>query len=562
MKKKIFNGILLVAALFATSSAFVSCKDNDADEIANAKIAIQSDLNKQIADLKAQLDAVKASIPSAYDDSALKSKITELEGKLTEIKNSIPAAYDDTAIKADITNINAGITAIKADITAVKDEIAALSNSIKGIVTGVNAVGSFNPIYGSFAVPGAQPIVLAAYYNEVGKDIDFHGIQVEAGSTIVSANAGTLYVSLNPTTVSTEGKALSLVNTQDGAAAIKLGALKSSDKVLTFGWTRADNGFYEAEATLDVANLEDAKLNIDFENLKSNVKTALEKRTMSSVKALASNIVAEASEITPAYAVKVAWEDNILSKTSVVSDYEIAAFAIKALGFDFKVSSVAPANFPGIDQIEKEIDKILSRLNLNVPSTDVKIEVKQFADGSLKINIPAQTVTVGGTNVTIPAQTADITDQINQVIVSLNGNLADVNKLLAEIQGLSHLGTDLKQEVSGYLDKLNNGYKKLIEYTDKSFAPTLLLASDTKISRARGTFKAGNYKLLPTSYSAEIFAPAYKKWIEINGKGQLYEGSVKSIDFEIKAGETYNIVFEAVDFYGNVVKNEYTIKGE
>ena len=28
------------------------------------------------------------------------------------------------------------------------------------------------------------------------------------------------------------------------------------------------------------------------------------------------------------------------------------------------------------------------------------------------------------------------------------------------------------------------------------------------------------------------------------------------------AGETYNIVFEAVDFYGNVVKNEYTIKGE
>ena len=555
MKKKIFNGILLVAALFATSSAFVSCKDNDADEITNARIEIQKNLNAQIADLKAQLDAVKASIHD-YDDSALKTKISELEAKLTEVKNSIPAAYDDTAIKADIT-------AIKADIETIKADILALQNSIKGIVTGVNAVGSFNPIYGTFMVPGVQPIVLAAYYNEVGKDIDFHGVQVEAGSKIVSANAGTIYVSLNPTTVSTEGKTLSLVNTQDGAAAIKLGALKASDKVLTFGWTRADNGFYEAEATLDAADIEKAKLNIDFENLKSNVKTALQKRTMSSVKALASNIVAEASEITPAYAVKVAWEDKILSKTSVISDYEIAAFAIKALSFDFKVSSVAPANFPGIDQIEKEIDKILSRLNLNVPSTDVKIEVKQFADGSLKINIPAQTVTVGGTNVTIPAQTADITDQINQVIVSLNGNLADVNKLLAEIQGLSHLGTDLKQEVSGYLDKLNNGYKKLIEYADKSFAPTLLLASDTKISRARGTFKAGNYKLLPTSYSAELLAPAYKKWIEINGKdGKVYEGSVKSIDFEIKAGETYNIVFEAVDFYGNVVKNEYTIKGE
>lgn len=554
MKKKIFNGILLVAALFATSSAFVSCKDNDADEITNARIEIQKNLNAQIADLKAQLDAVKASIHD-YDDSALKTKISELEAKLTEVKNSIPAAYDDTAIKADIT-------AIKADIETIKADILALQNSIKGIVTGVNAVGSFNPIYGTFMVPGVQPIVLAAYYNELPKAIDFHGVKAALGKNIVSANAGTIYVSLNPTTVSTEGKTLSLVNTQDGAAAIKLGALKASDKVLTFGWTRADNGFYEAEATLDAADIEKAKLNIDFENLKSNVKTALQKRTMSSVKALASNIVAEASEITPAYAVKVAWEDNILSKTSVVSDYEIAAFAIKALSFDFKVSSVAPANFPGIDQIEKEIDKILSRLNLNVPSTDVKIEVKKFADGSLKINIPAQTVTVGGTNVTIPAQTADITSEINKVVESLNGNLEDVNKLLADIQGLAHLGSDLKSEVSGYLDKLNNGYKKLIEYADKSFAPTLLLASDTKISRARGTFKAGSYKLLPTSYSAELLAPAYKKWVEINGKGQLYEGSVKSIDLEVKAGETYNIVFEAVDFYGNVVKNEYTIKGE
>ena len=543
MKKKIFNGILLVAALFATSSAFVSCKDNDADEITNARIEIQKNLNAQIADLKAQLDAVKASIPAAYNDTELRNKITELENKINNIK-----PYDDTAIKADIT-------AIKADIETIKTDILALQNSIKGIVTGVNAVGSFNPIYGTFMVPGVQPIVLAAYYNEVGKDIDFHGVQVEAGSKIVSANAGTIYVSLNPTTVSTEGKTLSLVNTQDGAAAIKLGALKASDKVLTFGWTRADNGFYEAEATLDAADIEKAKLNIDFENLKSNVKTALQKRTMSSVKALASNIVAEASEITPAYAVKVAWEDKILSKTSVISDYEIAAFAIKALSFDFKVSSVAPANFPGIDQIEKEIDKILNKLNLDVPTGSIDLVVIDDAT----ILIPAQKV--GGVN--IPAQTVGTSDAIKQIIATLNGDLTKVNEIIASVQKLSTLGTDLKSDVSGYLEKLNNGYKKLIEYADKSFAPTLLLASDTKISRARGTFKAGNYKLLPTSYSAEIFAPAYKKWIEINGKdGKVYEGSVKSIDFEIKAGETYNIVFEAVDFYGNVVKNEYTIKGE
>ena len=44
MKKKIINGILLVALVFATSSAFVSCKDNDSD--------VKTELLAKIADLK------------------------------------------------------------------------------------------------------------------------------------------------------------------------------------------------------------------------------------------------------------------------------------------------------------------------------------------------------------------------------------------------------------------------------------------------------------------------------------------------------------------------------
>ena len=51
MKKKIFNGILLVAILFAASSAFVSCKDTDAD--------VRTELEGQIALLKAQLQDLK-----------------------------------------------------------------------------------------------------------------------------------------------------------------------------------------------------------------------------------------------------------------------------------------------------------------------------------------------------------------------------------------------------------------------------------------------------------------------------------------------------------------------
>ena len=51
MKKKIINGILLVALLVAASSAFVSCKDNDADS--------QTELLGKIADLQNQINNLK-----------------------------------------------------------------------------------------------------------------------------------------------------------------------------------------------------------------------------------------------------------------------------------------------------------------------------------------------------------------------------------------------------------------------------------------------------------------------------------------------------------------------
>ena len=47
MKKKIINGILMVALLAATSTSFVSCKDNDED--------VRTDLTAQIADLDNRL---------------------------------------------------------------------------------------------------------------------------------------------------------------------------------------------------------------------------------------------------------------------------------------------------------------------------------------------------------------------------------------------------------------------------------------------------------------------------------------------------------------------------
>ena len=51
MKKKIINGILAAAILVAAPSAFVSCKDNDAD--------LRTELLGKIADLRNRLDQIQ-----------------------------------------------------------------------------------------------------------------------------------------------------------------------------------------------------------------------------------------------------------------------------------------------------------------------------------------------------------------------------------------------------------------------------------------------------------------------------------------------------------------------
>ena len=82
MKKKIINGILMVALLFAATTSFVSCKDNVDDELVPvyAKLAQQkSDLEAQIQNLQLQLAALQGlgdqiNQPRHYQQSDLYSE--------------------------------------------------------------------------------------------------------------------------------------------------------------------------------------------------------------------------------------------------------------------------------------------------------------------------------------------------------------------------------------------------------------------------------------------------------------------------------------------------------
>ena len=579
MKKKIFNGILLVAALFATSSAFVSCKDNDADEIANAKIAIQKDLNTQIADLKAQLkslqdqyDAIKASIPDPCACPDWTATINDLKSRIATLEESVKSI--DTISEADAkalisTQTNALKTEIENQMADIKNQILLLTQALDKVVYSMAIEGTYNPIFGALAAPvNVKSQVLAAY---IGSDemASFHGEKIKS---FQNNDAGTIYFTVNPKGVELDGK-FSLVNsigeTYDN---VELTEAKKSSKVLTWGWnqTRAsETGLYEMNVTVkDTKDIE-----LDYKTIAKDIKNIITKRDQASVSSLMSDLYP--SLVGGKYqrlGLQYDWSLTSGISTlegSTTSSYDLAVMAVKPLGYDFEVNITKT---PGIEQIENAINKMIDKIKIDFPNIDVSkadIEISKIepvADGSFKVYYRN---TVAGTTIVIDK---DMTPEINNIIKQLNdalGSLDKVKDLLNEVKKINEISAsidkaknDIKAEINSYLQKFDSKFVKFINSTNDALQPTLLVKAGNTIKRP-GTVDAGVVTLVPTSWTAEVFAPAFKKYIKVeNGSNVVYEsvidGTVNEVPVTLAAG-TYKVTYDAIDFFGKTRTHEYTI---
>ena len=114
MKKKIINGILLVAMLFATTSAFVSCKDTDADYQADTDAKI-SKLENQLAELQKLVNGIKqcdcADKITALQAAIDAIKIPSLDGylKTADLPDAVKDLLKDYYTKAEVDALIKGI---------------------------------------------------------------------------------------------------------------------------------------------------------------------------------------------------------------------------------------------------------------------------------------------------------------------------------------------------------------------------------------------------------------------------------------------------------------------
>ena len=145
MKKKIINGIMMVALVAATSTSFVSCKDTNEDVRIEQDAKIEA-LERDLALLDLEVDAL---------DTKYGGKCDELDSKIDGVKSDLT-----TAIKAVANKDSIRIAADSIRIDNLKEEVNQLTlwltETFAKLVTNVEISGTYNNMTGSINIPGFE----------------------------------------------------------------------------------------------------------------------------------------------------------------------------------------------------------------------------------------------------------------------------------------------------------------------------------------------------------------------------------------------------------------------
>lgn len=307
-----------------------------------------------------------------------------------------------------------------------------------------------------------------------------------------------------------------------------------------------------------------------------------------------------------------------------IADKDFAATVIKPLSYKFLSG--------GINYDIKDIPTLESK-GLYIKTDNLKWSNLGHIDDmtqEIEIEVPdASTMTIDGSKVVITAEGAivwrkdehgnDIKNDINDlkgVDVNVNGitfksgaisynnktkvvsvpvSMAEFNKMIDQINSQvgNMLGTvtDLANKVNGFvsnidgnfINRVNNFIHKCNYYLDnanKFLQPTMFATDGNNwvklptiangATYVKMTNGKANVLLLPTSYTLEYIAPAYKKYITVEDPsgatvtgeniGKVISGNIHKAGFTATKEGVYTITYDAVDYTGGKAKKTFFIK--
>ena len=398
MKRQLTSILLFSALLVGGASTFVSCTDHESDSAYNTSISLADAIAKQKSDLtklNEWLGELKTQNPSLADaiDARIKANLEAMDkGAISELGQyaTLDAAIQGSnAYQKLDKKVDEHIKAIenlrKKDEEAAEQFTKALNKRLEKIegsvsgeaearekvqavydqafdylvnknLTGIAINATDNPVLGYFnaAFVGSQLNLAASFYGTAQYGSKTMG--VEQGDFLNTGDAGKIFVTLNPIDIAPECiTKLQLVDSQgNDAKGFTLGDLENTNKVLTYGYTRAAelsaNGFYAIPVkAVDPAN-DDFSLNKgELKEAAKNVLAKLKnpKTSNLNLSQVATTLYNTVNNKLKAYSVKATYylydptvtnEDGskgaLVEKHQVAPTYNMAAFAVKPLSYN------------------------------------------------------------------------------------------------------------------------------------------------------------------------------------------------------------------------------------
>lgn len=651
MKRQLTSILLFSALLVGGASTFVSCTDNESDsayDTSVSQIAKLTELNKWLGELKETNPDLASAI-----DARIQANMDVIKDGVFADKERIEAAIQGSEayknLKGQVDGVDARVSALErlrlTDSIAAKKITDALNHRLDSVsgslnsalntlleqkLDGITVNATENPVtgYWNASFTGLNLKLASSFYGvtaEGNEDWDVKANQVLGKG----GNAGYLYVSLNPTEIDPSLVKVELVNSQgEPAKGFKLRDIDNTDKVLTFGTKAATvsaNGFYQVPVI--ASDPQNDGVEFDKGALAAAAKNALNELRNPKSNDLDLSLIASALykniPVLTAYGVKAEYylynpdTKNLELKKTVkhaVSDYDIAAFAVKPVSYKFlednatldKLSDWAVENFqlPSLSsKLNKVIDAIkVEKMTVNnstvdvyniLAATDVKVELK---DGNLvftntntnaevgKIKVDAATtvepvgaaIEINGHYqqvYKITTKVDAISNVLDEVVDNVNGQLQPIKDVLSKTgskwENVIAKVNPLLQKVSSKIGSVNKFLQPTILYVDKNGNPNTLSTIGGRLAtRFLGT---GATTLYATSWTAELLAPAYKKSISVlekgatvtltNGKSaaEPFDGSINKVIFNAENAGTYTIVYKAIDYSGFEVKKTFKV---
>ena len=637
MKRQLTSILLFSALLVGGASTFVSCTDHESDsayDTSVSQIAKLTELNKWLGELKetnpdlasaidariqanmnvikdgvfADKERIEAAIQGSEAYQNLKGKVDGVDGRLQAIEKL--RLTDSIAAKKITDALNHRLDSVSGSLDK------ALNSLVEQKLDGITVNATENPVtgYWNASFTGLNLKLASSFYGvaaEGNEDWDVKANQVLGKG----GNAGYLYVSLNPTEIDPSLVKVELVNSQgEPAKGFELGEIDNTDKVLTFGTKAATvsaNGFYQVPVI--ASDPQNDGVEFDKGALAAAAKNALNELRNPKENDLDLSMIASALykniPVLTAYGVKAEYylynpntETLELTKTvkHAVSDYDIAAFAVKPVSFNFlkdnatldKLSDWAVENFR-LPSLSTELEKIAKALDVKITydkadefytytliasntmyCEQVGNDVVIYNDAQVAWDASTAALKVINRghvyktleNSTLETQVIaknddDVVERIYSIktkdttiadlLATANGQIADklqpIKNVLGKVdtkwENVIAKVNPLLQKVSSKIGSANKLLQPTILYVDQNGNPNTLSTIGGRLgTRFVGT---GATTLYATSWTAELLAPAYKKSISVLEKGAtvtLTNGKSAAEPFD---GSINKVIFNA-----------------